>query len=213
MHTWAECCRFAGRAAAKVAYRLWSRLAGFRLTHLFSALLRIKPFNPRMAPELQPTASTPSYRRFPMHIPSLPANVFTSAASQALTQAASTAASTVKNFASNLDSSNIGTPQSFLSTLQQKISVAGQNSGSTSLSQQVAQLNGDLKSGNLSAAKTDYSQLEQSLSALKDQSTTGAGAASSAAMAAYSALQQQSAYSSALNLSMPASMPSLSVSF
>jgi hypothetical protein len=148
-----------------------------------------------------------------MRIPSLPANVFTSAASQALTQAASTAASTVKNFASNLDSSNIGTPQSFLSTLQQKISVAGQNSGSTSLSQQVAKLNGDLKSGNLSAAKTDYSQLEQSLSALKDQSTTGAGAASSAAMAAYSALQQQSAYSSALNLSMPASMPSLSVSF
>jgi hypothetical protein len=148
-----------------------------------------------------------------MHIPSLPANVFTSAASQVLTGAASRAFSAVKNFTSGLDSGDAGTPQSFLSTLQQKISVAGQNNASNPLSQQFTQLNSDLKSGNLAAAKTDYSQLQQSLSALKDQSTTGAGGASSAAMAAYSALQQQSAYSSALNLSMPSSMPSLSVSF
>jgi|SRR5580698_5095206 len=148
-----------------------------------------------------------------MHIPSLPANVFTSAASQLLTGAASRASSAVKNFTSDLSTAHAGSPQSFLSTLQQKITVAGQNNASSPLAQQLTQLSSDLKSGNLAAAKTDYSQLQQSLSTLKDQSTTGVGAASSAAMAAYSALQQQSAYSSALNLSTPSSMPSLSVNF
>jgi hypothetical protein len=158
-----------------------------------------------------------------MHIPSLPANVFAnaaSAASQVLTGAANRASSTVKSFESDLDSGNITGAQSFLSTLQQKISLSGQNSGSTAISSQfgsqLGQISNDLKSGNLAAAKTDYSQLQQSLSTLKqDLGTTGTGTGdgSSAALAAYNALQQQSAYSSALNLSMPASMPSLSVSF
>lgn len=152
-----------------------------------------------------------------MHIPSLPANVFTSAASaasQVLTGAANRASSAAKSFESDLDSGNITGAQSFLSTLQQKISLAGQNSGNTAISSQFGQIGNDLKSGNLAAAKTDYTQLKQSLSALQqEQGTTGAGADSSSALAAYSALQQQSAYSSALNLSMPASMPSLSVSY
>lgn len=154
-----------------------------------------------------------------MHIPSLGPNVFTtaaSAASQLISGAAGRASSAVKSFESDLDSGNTTGAQSFLSTLQQKISLAGQNS---SLSSQLSQIGSDLKSGNVTAAKTDYAQLRQSLSSLSpsslshDQSATGAGTASNAALAAYTALQQQSAYSSALNLSMPASMPSLSVSF
>lgn len=152
-----------------------------------------------------------------MHIPSLGPNVFTtaaSAASQLLSGAASRASSAVKSFESDLDSGDVSGAQSFLSTLQQKISLAGQNSGSGAISSQLSQIGSDLKTGNLAAAKTDYAQLRQSLSSLtQDQGTTGAGTASSSALAAYTALQQQSAYSSALNLSMPASMPSLSVSF
>lgn len=149
-----------------------------------------------------------------MHMPSLGPNVFTtaaSAASQLVSGAASRASSALKSVGSDLDSGNVTGAQSFLSTLQQKISQAGQ---STSLSSQFSLIGNDLTSGNLTAAKSDFSQLQQSLSSLsQDQSTSGAGTASSAALAAYNALQQQSAYSSALNLSMPASMPSLSVSF
>jgi len=152
-----------------------------------------------------------------MHIPSLGPNVFTtaaSAASQLVSGTASRASSAVKSFESDLDSGDISGAQSFLSTLQQKISLAGQNSGSSAISSQLGQIGNDLKSGNLTAAKSDYAQLRQSLSSVtQDQGATGTGAASNAALAAYSALQQQSAYSSALNLSMPASMPSLSVSF
>lgn len=152
-----------------------------------------------------------------MHIPSLGSNVFTtaaSAASQLVSGAASRASSAVKSFESDLDSGNITGAQSFLSTLQQKISLAGQNAGTGALSSQISQIGSDLKSGNLAAAKSDTTQLQQSLSFLtQGQGTTGAGTASGAELAAYNALQQQSAYSSALNLSMPASTPSLSVSF
>jgi hypothetical protein len=153
-----------------------------------------------------------------MHIPSFPANVLTSAASQVLTGAANRASSAVKNLASDLGSSSASGPQSFLSTLQQKLSPGSPSAAGSVLSAQIGQLSNDLKSGNVTAAKADYTQLQKVVSQLKaaQTSTTGSQAGggddSSASLAAMNLLQQ-SAYSSALNLSMPASIPSLSVSF
>lgn len=153
-----------------------------------------------------------------MHIPSFPANVLTSAASQLLTGAASRASSAVKNLASDLGSSSTSGTQPFLSTLQQQLSPGSTTAAGSALSAQITQVYNDLKSGNLTGAKADYSQLQKIVSQLKaaQTSTTGSQASggddSSASLAAMNLLQQ-SAYSSALNLSMPASIPSLSVSF
>jgi len=145
-----------------------------------------------------------------MLIPSLPLDFLSGAASQVLTGAASRAASSTKSFESNLDSGNIAGAQSFLSTLQQKLSQTG---ASSTVSAGVAQVSSDLKSGNVAAAKSDFAQLKQSLlQAWKTQSGAGAGNAASASQAATNALQQ-GAYSAAINLSMPSSASSLSVNF
>lgn len=145
-----------------------------------------------------------------MLIPSLPMNFLSGAASQILSGAASRATTTAKGFESDLDSGNIAGAQSFLSTLQQKLSQTG---SSSAVSSGIAQVGSDLKSGNTAAAKLDFSNLRQSLEQLgQTQNSTGAGDASSASLAAMNALQQ-SAYSAAINLSMPSGASSLSVNF
>jgi hypothetical protein len=143
-----------------------------------------------------------------MLIPSLPASVFTGAASQLLGGLAGHGASGAKGLGADLDSGNIAGAQSFLSTLQQKLAPAGQGNA---LSTQITQLSNDLKSGNLSAAQTDYTALKQSLDQARNaqQGTSSGSDASGAA----SNLLEQSAYSAALNLSLPASAPSLSMNF
>jgi hypothetical protein len=145
-----------------------------------------------------------------MLIPSLPINFLSDAASQILSGAASRASSTVKGFESDLDSGNIAGAQSFLSTLQQKLSPTGADSA---VSAGIAQVGNDLKSGNLAAAKLDFTNLQQSIAQSKQtQNTASAGdAAGAASLAALNALRQ-GAYSAAINLSMPASTSSLSVS-
>ncbi len=144
-----------------------------------------------------------------MHIPSLPAHVFTSAASQALNGAASRASSTVKSFASDLDSGDIAGAQSFLSALQQKLSLSGAGSA---VSAQLAQVGSDLGAGNVTAAKTDFTQLQDSIAQWKQtQLPPGSGAGSGGLLAAGNDILQ-SAYAAAANLALPASLPSLSLS-
>jgi hypothetical protein len=154
-----------------------------------------------------------------MHLPSFPANVLTNAASQLLTGGATRASSALKSFESDLSSGDIGGAQSFLSTLQQKLSL-GSSGSSSAISAQIAQVGSDLKSGSLTAAKADYAQLRQAISQLDEsgaqsQSANGTSEGSSASLAALAGFNalQQGAYSNALNLSLPSSMPSLSVSF
>ena len=164
-----------------------------------------------------------------MHIPSLPANVLTSTVSQALAGFTNRAqsASGANSFESDLSSGNISGAQSFLSALQQKLSLEGSGAAGTAISTQITQLSNDLKSGNLTAAQTDFSSLKQTLAyqkhaaagaASSSNSSAAQGSASSAsasasemaALAGYNALQQ-GAYAGAINLSMPANIPSLSV--
>jgi hypothetical protein len=159
-----------------------------------------------------------------MLIPSLPVNILTGAASQFIGAVGSRAASALGGFesklnsnlssgldsslGSSLDSGNIAGAQSFLSTLQQKLSQTG---SSPAISNGIAQIGSDLKSGNIAAAKTDFASLRQTLEQLgQTQGATGAGDAASTSMAAMNLLQQ-SAYSAAINLSMPAGASSLSV--
>jgi hypothetical protein len=162
-----------------------------------------------LAFELHYLLATPSSRRFQMLIPSLPMNILTGAASQFLSGAASHASFSAKSFESNLDSGNIAGAQSFLSTLQQTLSQTGSNSA---VSSGIAQVGSDLKSGNVAAAKLDFGNLRQSLEQLgQTQNSSGAGDTANASLAAMNALRQ-GAYSAAINLSMPASTSSLSVS-
>jgi hypothetical protein len=142
-----------------------------------------------------------------MLIPSLPASMFTGAASQLLGGLTGHGASGAKGAGADLDSGSIAGAQSFLSTLQQKLAPAGQGNA---LSAQISQLSSDLKSGNLSGAQTDYTALKQSLN--QAVNTQGANSGSDASGSALNMLEQ-SAYSAALNLSLPASAPTLSMNF
>jgi hypothetical protein len=152
-----------------------------------------------------------------MHIPSLPANVFTSAASQALSGLASRAPSGPNTFESDLNSGNFAGAQSFLSTLQQKLSLGSAGGTGTAVSAQIAQVSNDLTAGNLTAARTDYSHLKSALAQQHHGQTSGstaqtasAAGSSLASLASYNALQQ-GAFNSAVNLTMPGNSPSLSV--
>jgi hypothetical protein len=153
-----------------------------------------------------------------MHIPSLPANIFTAAASQALSGLASRATSGPKTFEADLDSGNIAGAQSFLSTLQQKLSLGAVGGTGTAISAQIAQVSNDLTAGNLTAARSDYSHVQSALAqqhhaqASSNSTTQAASAAGSslAALASYNA-SQEGAFNSAVNLSMPGNSPSLSI--
>jgi len=145
-----------------------------------------------------------------MLLPSLPINFLTDQAAQVLSAATSRASSAAKSFESDLDSGNIAGAQSFLSTLQQKLSETGANSA---VSSGIAQIGNDLKSGNLAAARLDFADLKQSIASAKQTpNPTATGDAAGASLAALNLLQQ-SAYSAAIGLSMPAGSSSLSVNF
>jgi hypothetical protein len=165
-----------------------------------------------------------------MLIPSLPVNVLTNVASQALTGSASRASSAAKGFESDLASGNISGAQSFLSTLQTKLSSGNSGAAGSAISAQVTQVSNDLKAGNLNAAQADFSQLKLAMTQQKNgltappssngtrlrevlaQTIAGSGDASGPSLAAlesYNSLQQ-SAFAGAVNLSMPANVPSFS---
>ncbi len=146
--------------------------------------------------------------------------------SQAVTSLANRASSAVGNFESQLQSGNIAGAQSFLTALEQKLAAPGSTGATSPIAAQITQISNDLKSGDVNSAETDFSSLRVSLSHLKGGSgwpaANGGGFASAsgisglstdpslAALQPYSSLEQ-SAFNSALNLSLPTSLPSLSV--
>jgi hypothetical protein len=162
-----------------------------------------------------------------MHLafPSIPSA--TNLVSQTLTGFANRASTAAKNFESDLQSGNIAGAQSFLSALEQKLSAGNAGNG---LAPQFAQVSDDLKTGDLAGAQSDFSQLELTLSQRK-QGATGPTPASgtqlqnnvapaqgmsgdpSLTALAPNYLLQQSAYNSALNLSVPASLPGFSANW
>jgi hypothetical protein len=153
---------------------------------------------------------------------SLPvSNFLPSAMSQTLAGFAGRASTALKSFDSDLDSGNVSGAQSFLSTLQQKVNAQGGAPAGSSLATQFSQVSSDLASGNLSAAKSDFASLQSGLAQLRKGAQslgTGSQVGSSANTGSeQSALQslnlmQQSAYNTALNLTLPSAAPSLSVS-
>jgi hypothetical protein len=160
-----------------------------------------------------------------MHGLSLPpASMLTGAVSQAVQGFANRASSQLKTFTDDVEAGNVPAAQSFLSTLQQKVTAQNGFATGNALSGQFAQVNNDLQSGNLTAAQSDFVSLQQSLSQAKQSAKGSAGAHSTGATVSNSAnptiapelyssnALQQAAYNSALNLSMPASVPALSVS-
>jgi ribosomal protein S20 len=162
-----------------------------------------------------------------MHGLAIPAtNLFTNAVSQTVAGFANRASSAARNFESDLQSGDIAGAQSFLTALQQKLGAQGSTPAGSAVSAQIKQVSNDLQSGNLTAAQTDFSNLQLSISQLKHRpglpasgNRSGAQAPGSAGTTTSSALAdlqsynplQQNAFSGALNLSLPASVPSLSV--
>jgi hypothetical protein len=159
-----------------------------------------------------------------MHGLSLPSgSMLTSAVSQAVQGFASRASSQLKTFTDDVQAGNVPAAQSFLSTLQQKVTAQNGFATGNALSGQFAQVNSDLQSGNLTAAQTDFANLQHSLSEAKHSAKGTSGPSSAGTTASNSANStiapelyssnalQQAAYNSALNLSMPASVPTLSV--
>ncbi len=157
-----------------------------------------------------------------MHISALPANVFASAVSQPLNGSVARASSHTSSFESDLESGNIAGAQSFLSALQQKLSSNGSSATGSAIAAQIKQVSSDLSSGNINAAQADFSKLKlavkqqapsvsHSNNGAKNQGQALASSASSlTALGSYSALQQN-AYANALNLSLPSSNSSFSV--
>jgi len=158
-------------------------------------------------------------------IPSInPANLV----SQAVNSLANRVSSAAGNFESDLQSGNIAGAQSFLTALEQKLAAPGSKIPGSPIASQLSQISSDLKSGDLNAAQTDFSSLRTGLSHLRTGSgwpasgstptPAGTSSASSdlapdpslAALLSYNSLQQN-AFNGALNLSMPATFPSLSV--
>lgn len=157
-------------------------------------------------------------------IPSI--NSATNLVSQTLSGFANRASTAAQNFESDLQSGNITGAQSFLSALQQKLSVGSTGAPGTGLSPQFAQVSQDLTTGDLAGADSDFSQLEAVFSQLKHGAqapTSGPRLDNNIAsrMTGDPSLEglsgnyllQQSAYNNALNLSVPSSVPSLSVNW
>lgn len=147
-----------------------------------------------------------------MHVSSLPANTLLHAASQAATGLTGRA-SGPSSFESDLASGNVAGAQSFLSALQTKLSAGKPGAAGSAISSQIAQVSGDLSANNLTTARKDFSRLKQILGQQKQvlaQQNQEPSASSLSALSSYNALQQ-GAFSSAVNLSMPGSTPSLSI--
>lgn len=145
-------------------------------------------------------------------------NLLTSALSQTVAGLAGHASAALKGFDADLDSGNVSGAQSFLSALQQKVNARGQAPAGGAISGEFAQVNQDLQSGDLVSARADFASLKSSLAHLNQPGSSTAAPLSSAdptsSLASLQSLNllQQSAYNSALHLTLPTSMPSLSVS-
>jgi len=160
-----------------------------------------------------------------MHALAMPAtNLFSSAVEQAVSGFASRASAAIKGFESDVQAGNGAGAQSFLSALQQKVTAQGAPASGT-VSAQFSQVSNDLQAGNLLAAQADFSTLATSLSQLKHRSAqpsasannsqpstpnSGDGNSDLPTLQSLSGLQQ-SAYDSALSLSLPSAVPSLSI--
>lgn len=155
------------------------------------------------------------------------AGLVSDALSQVMSGFANRASAAAKGFDADLQSDNVGGAQSFLSALQQKLTAQGNAPAGSAVAAQFSQISNDLSTGNLAAAKADFSSLQQSISHLKHGSSaeasgsgTGDPGQALASAAAYdprlASLQSynpvhQAAFSGALSLSLPSGMPSLSV--
>ncbi len=144
-------------------------------------------------------------------------NLLTSALSQTVAGFAGHASAALKGFDSDLDSGNLSGAQSFLSALQQKVNARGQAPAGGAISGEFAQVNQDLQSGDLVSAHADFASLKSSLAHLNQPGSSTAPPSSADPGSSLASLQslnllQQSAYNSALHLTLPTSMPSLSVS-
>jgi hypothetical protein len=165
-----------------------------------------------------------------MHLALPSTGSLSSIASQAMSSFASRAATATKVFGSDLESGNVAGARSFLATLEQEFSTGNSGTKSNPLSSQFAQVSNDLSTGDLSRAQSDFSQLEMAISNFKHdsggltssfgpQTKYNASAAPSApgnsSLSALnpSYLMQQSAYNSALNLSVPATVPSFTANW
>ncbi|MGA7342248.1 MAG: hypothetical protein WBE72_06345 [Terracidiphilus sp.] len=167
-----------------------------------------------------------------MHLSGLPTNGFTNVLSQLPAGLVGRASTAAKSFESELESGNVSGAQSFLSTLQTKLSAGSSSAAPSAISSQIAQLDNDLKCGNLAAAQSDDSTLELALSKLKQgrtppiehkanqqnpppsQGIVNPGNSPGSALAALESYNpiQQSAFTGAVNLSLPVNLPSFSVS-
>ncbi len=148
-----------------------------------------------------------------------------SVASQAITSLANRASTAATNFETDLQSGNIAGAQSFLGALQQKLGSQTTGAAGSAISAQITKVSNDLKSGDLSAAQTDFTSLNlnflraqrgTSWSASANGAAPASGASASPADPSQAALQsynvmQQMAFNSALNLSLPEAVPTLSV--
>lgn len=144
-------------------------------------------------------------------------NLLTSTLSQTVAGLAGHATAALKGFDADLDSGNVSGAQSFLSALQQKVNARGQAPAGGAISGEFAQVNQDLQSGDLVSARADFASLRSSLAHLNQPGSSTAQSSSADPSSSLASLQslnllQQSAYNSALHLTLPTSMPSLSVS-
>ncbi len=146
-------------------------------------------------------------------------NFLASALSQTVAGFAGHASAALKGFDADLDSGDVSGAQTFLSALQQKVNARGEAPAGGAISGQFAQVNQDLQSGDLVTARADFSNLRSSLGHLHPPergalAETPSSAAPSSSLATLQSLNllQQSAYNSALHLTLPPSSPSLSVS-
>lgn len=164
-----------------------------------------------------------------MFIPGLPLNIIPNVAAQAVSGLINRASSGAKGFESDLDSGNLTGAQSFLTALQQKLSTGNAGGSGSALSAEIAQVKNDLDSGDLIAAHADFATLKMALVQRQHQSAhtasncgnqpltgptqnqIGLAQGSPAALVLSNTLMQK-AFASAVNLSVPSSVPSLSIS-
>jgi hypothetical protein len=193
------------------------------ITRLLSANISCDGLPSVAALGLQHSLHITLFKEISVHIPSLPANAFMGALSQTLTgSAARVSGGGAKGFESDLASGNIAGAQSFLSTLQQKLSTDGSGGTGTAISAQLKQVSTDLSSGNVSAAQSDFQQLKSGISQLHAQAVPGsqygagdlnqalaATGVTTSSLASYAL--QQGAFTGALNLSSPSTNPSFSI--
>ncbi len=164
-----------------------------------------------------------------MHALGLPtSNLFPNTIQQTVAGFASRASNALHSFESDLQSGDVAGAQSFLSTLEQKAGAQGAAPAGSGIATQFSQVSSDLQSGNLTAAQSDFSSLATSLSQLRhavqpkstlvgsDPSSGATQSSTSAQSSPMSELQSlnvlaQGAYNTALNLTLPAAVPSLSL--